>query len=182
MRLDGLSCSLRPLDISDAPELLALRQSNRDFLEPWEPRRTESFYTLEMQASQIELAAKQWQAGEGFGFGIFLGDSGEMVGRVALANIVRSAWQNATLGYFVALSANGRGVATEAVRLCVGYAFEYPKLHRVQASVIPRNKASVRVLEKAGFRHEGFAPRFLNINGVWEDHEQFAVTVEEWQL
>ena len=45
---------------------------------------------------------------------------------------------------------------------------------------MPRNKASIRVLEKNGFRHEGFSSRYLNINGVWEDHELFAVTVEEW--
>lgn len=157
-----------------------MRIENRDFLVPWEPLRTESFYTLEMQASQIELAMRQWADGTGFGFGIFLNDSDEMVGRVALANIVRGAWQNSTLGYFVSQSWNGRGIASEAVRLCVGYAFEQANLHRVQASVIPRNVASIRVLEKVGFRHEGFAPRFLNINGVWEDHEQYAVTIEEW--
>lgn len=181
MRLDGPSCYLRPLVMADAPEVLELRQTNREFLDPWEPLRTESFYTLEMQASQIEVAAKHWTEGVGYGFGIFLPKSGEIVGRVALANIVRGAWQNATMGYFVAQSVNGQGIATEAVRLCVGYAFEHANLHRVQASVIPRNKPSIRVLEKAGFRHEGFAPRFLNINGVWEDHEQYAVTIEEWQ-
>ena len=59
-------------------------------------------------------------------------------------------------------------------------AFEELGLHRVQISIIPRNTASRRVVEKLGIRDEGIAERYLEINGVWEDHIRYAITAEEW--
>ena len=105
----------------------------------------------------------------------------DSVGRVALSNIVRASWQNATLGYFIGQHFTGRGLATQAVRLVLQVAFENLSLHRVQAAAMPRNLASIRVLEKAGFVHEGMARRYLEINGIWEDHLLYGVTVEEWR-
>ena len=104
----------------------------------------------------------------------------ELVGRIQLSGISRGPFENAYLGYFVSERHNGRGYATEAVRQAVDAAFGELGLHRVQAAVIPRNVASIRVLEKAGFREEGFALRYLQIAGVWEDHKLYAVTAEEW--
>ena len=69
---------------------------------------------------------------------------------------------------------------TRAVRLAVRFAFEHAGLHRVQPAIIPRNVRSVRVAEKVGFRLEGRALRYLKINGVWEDHDVYALTVEDW--
>src|SRR5207342_3877462 len=111
-----------------------------------------------------------------YAFGIF---APALVGRVALNEVVRGVFGNAYLGYFVDEAVNGRGYATEAVRLAVRFAFAEASLHRVQAAVVPRNTASVRVLEKAGFREEGYAERYLCINGVWEDHRIFAITSED---
>jgi ribosomal-protein-alanine N-acetyltransferase len=103
-----------------------------------------------------------------------------LVGRVSLDNVVRGAWQNATLGYFVDQEHNGKGIATEAVRLSAAYAFKEASLHRIQAGVMPRNARSIRVLEKVGFRFEGVSLRYLQINGVWEDHNMYALTLEDW--
>ena len=104
-----------------------------------------------------------------------------MIGRVALANVVRGPWQNATLGYWISADAGGRGHATRAVRLILRFAFEHAGLHRVQPAVIPRNERSIRVVERVGFRREGRAARYLKINGVWEDHDIFALTREDWE-
>lgn len=98
---------------------------------------------------------------------------------MALSNVSRGAWQSATLGYYIDEAHTGRGFATEAVLLALQFAFEIG-LHRVQAAVLPRNVASRRVLEKAGFHREGHSTRYLQINGVWEDHEMFAITAEDW--
>jgi [ribosomal protein S5]-alanine N-acetyltransferase len=95
--------------------------------------------------------------------------------------VVRGPWQNATLGYWIDKHAGGRGHATRAVRLAVRFAFEHAGLHRVQPAIIPRNVRSVRVAEKVGFRLEGRALRYLKINGVWEDHDVYALTVEDWE-
>jgi len=161
---------------ADAEALLELRVRNRGFLEPREPQRDESWYTLAAQRSDIAAGVAAARDDRAYAFGIF---DPELVGRVALNAVVRGVFQNAYLGYFVDEASNGRGYATEAVRGAVGYAFGEARLHRVQAAVMPRNGASVRVLEKAGFREEGFAERYLCINRVWEDHRLFAITREE---
>jgi [ribosomal protein S5]-alanine N-acetyltransferase len=179
VNLDGPELHLRPLVVADASALLDLRVREREFLAPFEPVRNDRFFTLEAQREQIEQGLLEWAQDRGYGFGVFPSGSKELIGRVALSNIVRGAWQNATLGYFIASSYNGRGLASQAVGLAVGYAFSEVKLHRVQAGVMPRNEASAKVLINNGFRLEGRAPRYLQINGVWEDHDLYALTVED---
>jgi ribosomal-protein-alanine N-acetyltransferase len=114
-------------------------------------------------------------------FGIFLAETDELVGRIQLTGIALGPFENAHVGYFVSERHDGRGYATEAVRQAVDAAFGPLALHRVQAAVMPRNIASIRVLEKLGFREEGFARRYLRISGDWEDHKLYAVTREEWR-
>ena len=156
--------------------MLELRLRNRAFFEQWEPLRDESWYTLAAQEGDIAAAVEAARADRRYSFGIF---APELVGRVALSEVVRGVFHSVFLGYFVDGAVNGRGYATEAVRQAVRFGFEEVGLHRVQAAVMPRNGASVRVLEKAGFRDEGLAARYLCINGVWEDHRIFAITREE---
>ena len=135
---------------------------DRAFLDRWEPVRADAFFTLEVQQRGI---ARLREADDLVDFGIFLAETDELVGRIQLTGIERH---------------NGRGYATEAVRQAVDAAFGPLELHRVQAAVMPRNVGSIRVLEKAGFREEGFARRYLRIAGNWEDHKLYAVTREEW--
>jgi len=172
---------IRRLNESDAASMLALRERNRDFLEPWEPLRQPEYFTLALQQLEIRHSDQQWSLEGGFAFGIFEVASDELVGRVALSNIVRGAWQNATLGYFVGREFNGRGHCTNAVALVLEFAYETARLHRVQAATMLSNAASARVLEKNGFSFEGVARRYLQINGRWEDHNMFSLTVEEWR-
>ncbi|HEX2195967.1 MAG TPA: GNAT family protein [Actinomycetota bacterium] len=168
---------MTPLVGDDAEEMLALLVANRSFLEPFEPIRPESEFTLAGQRAAIgELAAAR-AAGAAYAFCIRAG--GELVGRLTLSQVFRKAFRNCYLGYWVGERHNGRGYATEAVKLAVGYAFDELDLHRVQANVMTRNRRSARVLEKAGFRREGLALRYLAIAGRWEDHDMYAVTVED---
>ena len=172
--------TLRPFALDDAEALLGLRLKNRAFLTPFEPIRPTNVYTLSAQRDQIVADEDGFAYGRRYAFGIYLSD--ELVGRVSLDNVVRGAWQNATMGYFVDRDHNGQGIATEAVRGAVAYGFENAGLHRIQAGVMPRNVASIRVLEKVGFRFEGLSLRYLQINGVWEDHNIYALTAEEWPV
>ena len=176
----GLNVFLRPLRAEDAPSLLEMRLADRDFLADFEPHRQPSYFTRSGQAAEIAADEVDDRAGGGHAFGIFRTEDERLAGRVRLSNVVRGAWDNATLGYFVARSYSGRGVATEAVGLTLGFAFEEASLHRVQAGVMPHNHASRRVLEKNGFRLEGRAERYLFIGGAWQDHDIYALTQEEW--
>lgn len=173
---------LRPLEERDAPQLLDIRVRERAFLEPWEPVRDESFFTLRGQRETIERLAAEQRAGAGAAFGLFERETDALAGFVHLSGVARGPAQTAYLGYWIAQAANGRGYATEGVRLVVGYGFDRLQLHRVQAGVMPRNAGSLRVLEKVGFRREGVALRYLQINGVWEDHVILALTAEDWPV
>lgn len=180
MELRGPLCSIRPLQIADLEDLLALRLRNRDIFTPLEPRKDDpgDGYTEASLSRLVDEGTSSWETGRDYPFGVFA--DGALVGRVALSNVVRGAWQSCTIGYYVDASRWGRGYATEAVRLAVSFALDHEGLHRVQGAVMPRNAASVRVLEKAGFRDEGYAHHYLQINGVWEDHHIFAITREAW--
>jgi ribosomal-protein-alanine N-acetyltransferase len=172
---------IRPLKQEDAEALWKLRLRNQSFLQPFEPIRPASHFTLQACLEQIESAQRDWEQDKAYAFGIFLAGSNEQIGRVALSNVVRGAWQNATIGYFMDQQHNGKGFMTEAVKQAVAFAFEEAGLHRVQAAVMPRNVGSIRVLEKAGFRYEGLSLRYLQINGEWEDHCIYAITREEFR-
>lgn len=183
VRLQDGATAVRPFNRADLDDLLALRLANRDFLAPYEATRDPGFFTRAAQSREITLDEDAWTAGMGFAFAVVhVDDSGgdRLVGRVALSNIVRGAWQNATIGYWISEDAGGAGHASTAVGLVVTFAFDHAGLHRVQPAIMPRNARSRRVVEKNGFRLEGRAERYLNIDGVWEDHDIFAVTAEDW--
>ena len=184
LRLAAGVTAVRPFVRTDLDDLLALRIQNRAFLAPFEATREESFFTRAAQSREITLDGDAWTAGLGFAFAVLHvdGDGGgeRLIGRVALSNIVRGAWQNATVGYWISEDACGFGHASTALGLVVEFAFRHAGLHRVQPAIMPRNARSRRVVEKNGFRYEGTAQRYLMIDGVWEDHDIFALTAEEW--
>lgn len=171
------SIYLRPLELADAEALLVLRLSNQALLQPIDPVRPDNFLTLEGQQEHISHGIQKQAEAASFPFGIMLGQ--QLIGRIELSNVIRGPLQNANVGYFLDRAHQGNGYVSEAVRLVTAYAFGQLGLHRLQAGVMPRNTPSIRVLERAGFRQEGLALRYLKINGVWEDHLLFALTAEE---
>lgn len=181
VRLDAERTAIRPLAVSDAEEYAAAVIANRAHTEPWEPVHSASHYSLAGQRETLRRDVEAWELGSGYAFAILdRADGDAIIGRIALGNVVRGAWRNATLGYWVAAVVGGRGHGTDAALLVCAFAFERARLHRVQPAVIPRNHRSIRVVEKAGFRREGRALRYLNIAGRWEDHDIFAMTSEDW--
>lgn len=149
-------------------------------MQPFEPLRDESFYTLEEQQKMMEESIYHWKHGLSYSFGVFLKQTNQLIGRVNLSNVSRGAWQNCTIGYWIDQDCQGKGYITDAVKLAVSFAFTEADLHRVQAAIMPRNKGSIRVIEKVGFQYEGLSKYYLLINGVWEDHQIFAITKENW--
>lgn len=179
--IKGDRVALRSLRLDDAPAMLALYQRNAAFLQPWDPPRPAGFYTLAYQQEIIRSAIADEAGDRGYTYGLVLQESGELIGRLRLSNIVRGAFQNAYLGYWLDEEHAGQGLMTEAVGLALDDAFGGLRLHRVQAATLPHNHGSIRVLLKNGFRHEGVAERYLLIDGRWQDHLLFALTSEEWE-
>jgi [ribosomal protein S5]-alanine N-acetyltransferase len=182
MRLDSDRIYIRRLELDDLNTLLDLRIRNREFFQPLEPITPDSHYTLEGHRDILEKVQNNWESSAGYGFGIFLNSSNQLIGRVNLSNVVRGAWESCTMGYFLDEKCNGHGFTTEAVRLAIQFAFGPAELHRVQAAVMPRNVGSIRVLEKVGFLYDGFSEYYLKINGLWEHHNLYSITREHWRV
>ena len=104
---------------------------------------------------------------------------GQFCGQLTVGNVTHGALRSAWIGYWVASTATGKGVATAALALGLDHCFGAVHLHRVEATVRPENAASRRVLEKVGFREEGLLRRYLDVDGGWRDHLLYAITVEE---
>jgi [ribosomal protein S5]-alanine N-acetyltransferase len=178
--IKGSGVTLRPLRDADAPAMLALYRRNADFLRPWDPARPSGFYTLAFQQEVIRTGLADEAADRAYTYGIVVQATDELAGRLRLSNVIRGVFQNAYLGYWLDEEQNGRGLMTEAVGLALTDAFSALRLHRVQAATLTHNHGSMRVLLKNGFRREGLAERYLQIDGRWQDHILFAVTSEEW--
>ncbi len=182
IRLYGRRIVLRPLVPSDFEAWSDVRLRNGDWLTKWEPyshpsgpdpaRNREAF------ANRCAARDRERHAGNAYALGIFVGNS--FAGEINLNNVVRGAMQSATIGYWIDRSRAGNSYMSESVAVLAKFAFEQLGLHRLQISIVPRNAASRRVVEKLKIREEGTAERYLEINGVWEDHYRFALTTEEW--
>ena len=171
MELETSRLILRSVHPDQAEALAAYYTRNRAFLAPFDPVREENFYTPERLAQLLAEELNHLQAGTGFRFYVFPRIAPEqIIGTVGLNNIVRGCFHSCFLGYKLDQDFLNRGYMTEAVRAAVDYAFGPLALHRVEANIMPRNQASLRVAEKCGFQPEGLARRYLCINGVWEDH------------
>ncbi|KAA6447693.1 GNAT family N-acetyltransferase [Bacillus swezeyi] len=171
----GKNVYIRPLIAEDAEASLKLQTDNRSFFEQFSMERNDEFYTIEGQKKRLQRFYENMQNDEDYYFGIFHQADDALIGTVNLFQILRGSLQSAFIGYFLDEKHNGKGYTTEAAKLMVEYSFDDLKLHRVEAGVMPRNIASIRVLEKAGFHKEGIARKNVKINGKWEDHQLLAV-------
>jgi ribosomal-protein-alanine N-acetyltransferase len=109
-------------------------------------------------------------------------DDDAIVGAIMLHQIFLGPFRGAYLGYFVGAPFANRGYMTEALQLMLRYAFKTIKLHRLEANIQPGNTASIALVRRAGFKREGYSPRYLKICGRWRDHERWAITVEDWRM
>lgn len=155
---------------------------NEDWLVPWEPLRSPTLPdpTRDRTAFEARCSARDREraSDHAYPFGVFVDQ--QLAGEINLNNVTRGALQGATVGYWIDQARAGNGYIAEAVVVLTDYAFEQLQLHRLEICIVPRNINSRRVVEKLGIRSEGIAERYLEINGMWEDHVRYAITAEEW--
>ncbi len=175
--------TLRPLVSADYAQWRDTRRRNQEWLTPWESRRApgspDVVESRSAFAARCQARERERQLGTGYGFGVFVGP--RLCGEVNVNGVQPGPFHSAHVGYWIDEASAGRAYAPESLVVLFRHAFEELRLHRLQIAIIPRNKASRRVVEKLGLRDEGVARRYLEINGVWEDHIRFAITVEEWE-
>lgn len=182
----GRGLLLRPLGMGDYGPWAELRALSRDHLTPWEPVWARDELTRSAFRRRLRHYQREAREDLGYAFGIFQEADERLIGGLTLSNVRRGVTQAASLGYWLGLPYAGRGHMSAAVRAILPYAFDVLRLHRIEAATMPINAASIRVLERTGFEREGFARRYLKINGAWQDHILFArladdATSGEWR-
>jgi [ribosomal protein S5]-alanine N-acetyltransferase len=165
---------LRTPQMSDYAEWASLRETSRDFLTPWEPTWPSDDLTRASFRRRIKRYFEDQRGDLAYPLFIFRKSDNVLVGGLTLANIRRGCAQAGSLGYWMGASYARQGYMTAAVFALLPFAFGTLRLHRIEAACIPANTASVRLLEKTGFRREGFARQYLCIDGVWQDHLLYA--------
>ncbi|MEI8394529.1 MAG: GNAT family protein [Rhodospirillaceae bacterium] len=181
IRLTGRLVTLRPPTMQDWSAWAELRSASKNFLTPREPEWPADALTRSTFARRVKRQRNEWNDDLAYSFISFENETGRLVGGLGLGNLRRGVAQSSTLGYWVGERFAKRGYTSDAVRLVLNFAFNELNLHRVEASCLPDNIASRRLLCKLGFIEEGLARSYLRINGAWRDHLLFAVLKDEWQ-
>jgi len=169
---------LRPVRVGDGAAMARAYLANREHLEPWEPVRDAAFFTSAWQEDDLVRSVADAAAGRNVRF-VIESDDGEIRGRMNLNNVVRGAFRNADLGYWIDATRLRRGLASRAVSATLTFARDELMLHRVQAATLLHNEASQHVLAANGFERIGLAPRYLRIAGSWQDHLLFQRLIDE---
>ncbi len=173
--------SLRLADATDVPQLLAYRRANAAFFRPFEPTRADDHFSEPYWRRQVETDHRQFEADEAVRLYLFgHDDPAPVLGLVAFSNIIRGAFQSCFVGYALDEAHQGQGLMTEALRLGIDYMFRERHIHRISANYLPGNAASAGVLQRLGFREEGYARDYLRIDGRWQDHVLTSLVDPQW--
>ena len=165
---------LRPARRRDREEFCRLRRASRRFLAPWEPRVTDptgAALFARVLAGRRDPANRRLL--------VCRREDGAILGAFSVSSIVRGVAQSATLGVWIGAAHARRGYMREALGLVLRHAFRDLRLHRVEANFLPSNAASRALARRAGFRREGYSPRYVKIAGRWRDHERWALLADE---
>ena len=163
------TCLRNPL-IDDFGQWRDLRRESRSFLTPWEPLWLDDELLFSSFRNRIRHYEKLISDDAAFPFFIFSSDEKQLLGAITLSNVRRGVAQMATLGYWTGEAFANRGVMTDAIGAVLVFAREDLGLNRLEAACLPKNIASMKLLQRSGFEQEGFARGYLRINGAWEDH------------
>ena len=152
-------------------EFLTAVERSRELHRHWvSPPRTAEAFELSLKRLATPVHAGYWVRT----------DANELAGVIHINEIVHGSFRSGYLGYYAFVPHHGRGYMTAGLRAVLSRAFRGLRLHRLEANIQPGNDASRRLVQKLGFRYEGFSPRYLKIAGRWRDHERWALTSEEW--
>jgi ribosomal-protein-alanine N-acetyltransferase len=169
---DGARVALRVLERSDREAFLALARESRELHRPWTypPERSDQFDDLFARSRRDDFACL---------VAVLAENEREIAGVFTVSQIVRGAFQSAYLGYYAHQRYAGQRLMREAMEQVLDHAFGPLALHRLEANIQPGNQPSIALARGAGFRLEGFSPRYLLIGGQWRDHERYAITADE---
>ncbi|MFL7024755.1 ribosomal-protein-alanine acetyltransferase [Enterovibrio norvegicus] len=171
---------VRAIQKADVARIVRYFQLNRTYLTPWEPLRSEGFFTYEGWERRVMQLVELQRHGLAYYFLIFEKDTDEIAGVITYNNIMQFPFHACNVGYSLAEDAQGKGFMRRALNLTNQWLFDNFNMHRIMASYMPRNTRSEAVLKAAGFQEEGHAKDYLLINGKWEDHTLTSLINPNW--
>ena len=168
--------SIRLIKSRDARVLQAELLDNRSWLRPWEATSPDGPVSLDMRIG-VRRLLQQYR--DGGGVPLVMEYQGRIAGQLNVWGIARGSLSSATIGYWVSERYAGLGITPTCVALATDLCFSDLRLHRMEVCIRPENRASLRVVEKLGFRYEGLRRRYIHIDGDWRDHYAFGLVREE---
>jgi ribosomal-protein-alanine N-acetyltransferase len=156
-----------------------LRAASRAHLVPVEPQWSDDELSRAAFRHRLRRYQRDMKEDLGYAFLVFREVDNALLGGLTLSNVRRGVTQAASLGYWIGLPHVRQGYMRAALAVTMPFAFDSLKLHRIEAACLPCNVASIRVLEGAGFKHEGLARNYLKINGAWQDHVLYGLVAED---
>lgn len=175
VRIETDRLTLRPPQHGDFREWVALREESREFLVPWEPAWSADHLSRRSFTNRVYWAQRSIASGTAVPLFLLDRAGGDLIGAITLDNIQRGPSQAATLGYWVGQRFARQGFMGEAIGGVVHHSFRNMDLSRIQAACLAENKRSRGLLEKCGFKYEGVAQAYLQINGRWRNHVLYSM-------
>ena len=174
VRIETDRMTLRAPQHADFRAWTGLRRDSADFLTPWEPTWAEDHLTRKGFTNRVTWAQRAIATGSALPLFLARREDQALMGAITLDNIRRGPAQAGTLGYWIGQPFARRGYMREAIEAVVHHAFHQMGLSRIEAACLPENAASRGVLERCGFKYEGVAQSYLQINGRWRTHVLYA--------
>ncbi|MFT7681402.1 MAG: ribosomal-protein-alanine N-acetyltransferase [Moritella dasanensis] len=171
---------IRVATASDAEMLREYYVSNQAHLAPWEPIRSEAYYTLRWWRLRINQIHSEFDEASAVSFIAMTPDKSAIVAVANFSNIIQGVFKSCYLGYSISKTYEGQGLMIEFLQSCLAFMFENVGLNRVMANYIPVNERSGALLQRLGFEREGYARKYLRIAGSWQDHVLTALLKEDW--
>lgn len=184
-QIKGSRILLRPPQVQDEGEWIALRKRNKEYLKPFEPGWSRDALSSGFFQRRIVRQRKDWANDRAYSFLIFRhaaspDERPKMIGGININNVCRGAAQFASLGYWLDEWHQGQGYMRAAMRMIIYFSYNELKLNRLNASVLPDNEKSKNLLLHVGFEEEGFAKSYIEINHKWEDHILYGLVLEDF--
>jgi [ribosomal protein S5]-alanine N-acetyltransferase len=175
VRIETQRLYLRPPEKRDHAEWARLRREGEDFLKGWEPLWARDHLSPRAFRHRVAWARGTIEADRALPVFLFRRSDDALLGAITLDNIRRGPAQSATVGYWIGAEHARQGYMAEALAALVHHAFAVLDLSRIEAACLPENKASRSLLERVGFKYEGVAQAYLQINGRWRTHVLYAM-------
>lgn len=173
--LTGFRVTLKAPCEADFDEWASVRHKNQYHLKPFEPEWPKNCLSRDFFMRRLERQDVEQKAGRGLYFLIHDKKIGHIIGGLNLNNIQMGAARQAFLGYWIDEDHQGQGLMKEAITLLIDYAFNKLQLKRLNAACLPHNDRSINLLKSLDFEEEGYAKKYLQINGAWQDHVLFGL-------